>query len=30
MIKLYKNGAWLRKGQEPVSDEPGLEQKLLL
>ena len=27
MIKLYKGGAWLTKGQEPVSDEPGLEQK---
>ncbi len=27
MIKLYKGGAWLTKGQEPVSDETGLEQK---
>ena len=30
MIKLYKNGAWLTKGQEPVSDETGLEQKFHL
>ena len=30
MIKLYKNGAWLTEGQEPVSDETGLEQKFHL
>ena len=29
MIKLYKNGAWLTEGQEPVSDETGLEQKFI-
>lgn len=30
MIKLYKDGAWLIKGQEPISDEVGLEQKFHL
>lgn len=27
MIKLYESGAWLVKGQEPISDEVGLEKK---
>lgn len=30
MIKLYKDGAWLIKGQKPISDEVGLEQKFHL
>ena len=30
MIQLYKSGAWMVKGQEPVGDERGIEQKFHL